>query len=248
MAVAFGHLSESHTGTTGNTSADSFTWTHNTSGDRAIVVFVWTYNSAIDYATGVTVSGRPADDLGSAGTAIMNSAEVGSLHTYFIDAVPQSTTAAIVVTRTNNTTPMYAAAFSFSVTAGKRSEVYVPGMVNIATTGSNTTDPAEQNVDDGSPGANSVRCAAMISGRNSVTGAGGNSTGTTTTSADLGTTTFQSVYETTAGQGARPVGFATGAADDTGFIGLAVREMAALTLDGIPAAVMTPSQVPVRRG
>lgn len=87
------------------------------------------------------------------------------------------------------------------------------------------TTLSEQNIDDGSPGTNSVRFAGISSGRNTPPSAGTNST--VVQSDDYGVTTVSYVRETTAGQGSRPVGWSDGVLDDCAAVFLAIREISA---------------------
>lgn len=82
---------------------------------------------------------------------------------------------------------------------------------------------AEQSVDDGSPGAPSMRYAAGFTGLNTPPSVGSNST--SLMSRDNGTDGTVICRETTAGQGARSVGFSSASTDDRAFVHLAVKEL-----------------------
>jgi hypothetical protein len=215
VAVAHDERFESHTGTTGSASEASFSWSHNPIGvPRGVLVFVFT-NADADTITSVTYDGVDAPQVSE---AIATSAEPGRTTAFFLGAsVPTTDPANVIVTRVNNATVMYA--ISETVTALTDTEVYVPGIVLLQTVGT----LAEQNVDDGSPGTNSLRFAAVNSGLAAPPVAGANSTALQ--GIDFGTRVCQAVRETTAGQGSRPVGFADAGSDDRAAIHLAVREI-----------------------
>ena len=202
MAVAWDSQSESHTGTTGSVSEGSFSWTHTPSGTPAgILVFTFT-NFSIDIISGVTYATEPGDcKAWYLGSSIPTGAQT------------------VTVTRTNNTTVAYAACHA--VTASTNTEVYTPGIVLLQNNGTF----AEQNVDDGSPGTNSLRFAGTQSGNSSQFIPGANSTWDTGATIDYGVRVCVTVRETTAGQGSRPVGFSYGTSDDRAAVHLAVREI-----------------------
>lgn len=220
--AAFDAASESHTGTTGSSGEASFTWNHAgaASGVKGVVVFVKNLTSADDYVTSVTYGGVTMNAV-TGGFAQDTAGEAGSVKAYHLGAsIPQGTQA-IVVNRTNNAAELYA-------TAG-------------TVTGTNDTEYAgvtleqedqaltETNVDDGSPGTSSVRFAGIYSGVANITAAIVPGTNSTLLGAiDIGGNVAMSVYETTPGQGSRPVG-CVAASDDVAAVYLAVREVAGST-------------------
>lgn len=213
MAVAHSATSESHTGTTGSTNQASFSWTHTQTGTpQGVVVFVHVMNSATDTVTSVTYGGTALTRV-SGGAAVDSAGEPGRTDLFFLGNGLASGNQTIVVNRTNNANIMYASAAT--VTAANETEV--TGIILLQGDGT----MAEQSVDDGSIGTNSVRYAAAFSGLNAVPTVGANST--SLQSIDIGNQTAALVRETTAGQGARLVGFTT-ASDDRAAVHVAVRE------------------------
>jgi hypothetical protein len=215
MAVLFDAFSESHTGTSGSASQASFSWTHTPVGTPAgVLVFVATNaNSAL--ITSVTYGGVAMTAV-SGGEAIDTGGEPGRMTAYFLATGIPTGARTVTVTRTNNTTVMYAVAIT--VTADSTPEVYEAGIVLLENDGT----LAVQAVDDGSPGTNSLRFAAINSGLSSVPAAG---TGSTVLGGvDFGARVVQVVRETTGGEGSRDVGFSSATSDDRAAVHLAVRE------------------------
>jgi hypothetical protein len=244
MAVGFDAASESHAGTTGNTSSASFTWNHVPAGTpRGALVFVFSIGALTD--TSVTYGGTTM--LAVPYTAADTDTELGAVRAYYLDNCGTGTKA-VVVNRTNNAVQMYAVAYT--VTASTPTEVYQAGVKTkaastaIATaassTGTGTGTLAEDTVTDGSPGTNSLRFMGRYQGTSNVTAAGPNSTAPASAAAsiDFGLFVIDTFYETTAGQGARNVGGAT-ITDDVAAILLAVRE---IPLAGVGSATGTSQQ------
>ena len=240
MAVAFDAASESHTGTTGSTSAASFTWNHVPAGSpRGALVFVFSIGALTD--TSVTYGGVSMTAVPY--TAADTDTELGSVRAYYLDNCGTGTKA-VVVNRTNNAIAMYAVCFT--VTATFTSEVYAAGVqtksgstataTGASSTGTGTGTLALLSVTDGSPGTNSLRFMGRYQGTSNVTAAGSGSTAGP--SIDFGLFVIDTFYETTAGQGARNVGGAT-ITDDVAAIALAVREIPAPALVGTSAGVAT---------
>lgn len=229
MAVAHDASSESHTGTTGSASEASFSWSHNPVGvPRGILVFTVSQGTA-DIITGVTYDAVALAAV-TGGTALDVGGEAATTKTWFLGvSVPTTDPATIVVTRTNNPTVCYAMAAT--QTGAGNLEVHTAGIVLLQDDGALT----EQSVTDGSPGTNSVRYAGGNWGASAVSPAGTNSTAMQ--SIDFGTRVMQSVFETTAGQGSRLVGFTDAGPEDRGIVHLAVRE--------IPVAVTRPPRITV---
>lgn len=219
MAVAFDATSESHTGTTGNTSAASFTWNHGgaASGVKGILVFCFNTSAASDIFTSVTYDNVALTALSP--TASDTAGEAGFTKAFFLGTGVSQGTKAVVVNRTNNANEAYAVA------------VTVTAAIDTETAGviaeSEQQVLAEENVNDGSlSGTNSVRFAGVFSGLGDVTASllpGLNSTVMHTI--DFGNRVVSTVRETTAGTGSRPVGFTSGVtSDDVAAVYLAVRE------------------------
>lgn len=219
MAVAFDAAVESHTGTTGSASEASFTFSLNPVGTpKGIGVFVFNLSSTANKVTSITYDGASVPAIGAA-VAIDTLTEPGRTALFYLGtSVPTTDPASIIVNRVNDTAILYAV--GFTVTALTDTEVYTAGIVLLQ----EDQALAEQSVTDGSPGTNSVRFAGVMSGLNTQPGAGANST--LLFGIDVGGNGAQVVRETTAGQGARSVGF-SGASDDVAAVHFAIREVVA---------------------
>jgi len=231
MAVAHDAATESHTSTTGHSGSASFTWDHTGGGSaRSALVFVCAI-SATNPITSVTYGGTTMTAVPY--TAIDSDTEPGAVKAYFLDNCGTGTKA-VVVNRSDSTpwtTVMYAVCAT--QTAARATEVYNPGIITYGGSSSNTgastsgTGTATLTVaspTDASPGSNSVRYAIRYVGAASPGDVydGGS---TLLNSIDFTSYGIAFVRETTAGQGARSLGFST-ATDDTAAIFLAVRELA----------------------
>lgn len=218
MAVAFDASTESHTGSTGSASEASFSWTHTPSGTPAgVLVFVGTKaNSAI--ITSVTYGGVTCSAVSGA-EAIDTVGEPCRMKAFFIGSSVPAGAQTVTVTRTNNTTVMYAVAYT--VTASRDTEIYLPGIVLVQEDGA----LVEQSVDDGSPGTNSLRLGGLAWGRDGTLTIGSSSTQDQVI--DVTAFAFATCHENTAGQGVRSVGWSYAFTDDRAGVFLAVREVAA---------------------
>lgn len=221
MAVAHETATESHTGTTGSVSEASFDISVPfTASSKGLLVFTHVANSLGDLATSVKIDPAgantdvPAVSGGYATTT--DGDEDGDCKTWFLGTGLPTTTTTVRVNRTNNASVMYAVAIT--VTALGATEV--AGVVLLQNVGVF----AEQNVNDGSPGTNSVRYASGYAGTSAPPAVGANSTNLH--SIDFGAFGVRTVRETTAGQGSRPIGV-TSASDDRAGVHLAVREVVA---------------------
>ena len=216
MAVAHSAASESHTGTTGSTNQASFSWTHTQTGTpQGVVVFVSTFVSVANLITSVTYGGVALTRL-TGGSAQDAAGELGRMDAFFLGSGLSAGNQTITVNRTNNATVMYAAAAT--VTAGAATAVPTATIVLLQGDGTLTV----QSVNDTSPGQNSVRYAGGYSGLAAPPAAGTGST--LLNSIDIGNYGSALVRETTAGQGARNVGF-NAATDDRAVVHLAIREL-----------------------
>jgi hypothetical protein len=139
----------------------------------------------------------------------------------------------VVVNRNNNTAELVAVAITVTASAG--ADTATTGTVLLQEDGT----LAEQSVNDGSPGDNSVRFAAGFSGLATAPSVGANTT--SLVSQVITSISYVAARETTAGQGARSIGFSDGTSDDRAFVHLAVKQL------GIPATA-TPSTVAVTVG
>jgi len=147
MAVAHDASSKSAE----SVSEASFSWTHTPTGTPAgVIVFVQTMTNA-DYITSVTYGGVAMTQFAEAADT---ASEMIRCTGFFLGASVPSGAQTVEVTRTNNATNMFAMAAT--VTAGADTDIYSAGIVLLEENGT----VAEQNVDDGSPGTNSVRYAS----------------------------------------------------------------------------------------
>lgn len=231
MAVAYLNNTASHAADAGSVSEASFTWNHAPGGTaKGVVVFVFQEGATSDACTGVTYGGVT---LASLGTIVADTAsELGTVKAYFLGAsVPTDNPAAVVISRTNDTTQMYAVCYTFSSAADCSTAGYATWAENQSF--------GVQSIDDGSPGENSVRVMGMYYGDSSVRAAGTGSTAGA--SIDLGARVACTFYETTPGQGSRDVGPESSASDDLAAIAFAVIEDSGsgtddLTADNIESA------------
>jgi hypothetical protein len=215
VAVAHDASSESHTGTTGSTAETSFSWTHTPAGTpRGVVVFVCVHGAG-GIISSITYGGAAVTAV-SGGEAADTAGEGGACTAYFLGSSVPTGAQSIVVNRTNNATIVYAAA----VTVTAAGDTDVAGVTLIQEDGT----LAEVVVDDGSPGADSMRYGGIMSGLASPPAAGANST--VLQDIDLGARGSSLVRENTAGQGSRSVGWSSGTIDDRAAVLLAVVEIA----------------------
>jgi len=225
MAVAHDTAVESHTGTAGSTNEASFDISITPASNvRGILVF--TYVNA-DAGDALSVKINPAGvnldvPAVTGGEAADTAAETGRCKAWLLGSDIPAGTLTIRVNRNNNGNEMYAVVIS--VTA--LTDVEPTGVVLVQEDGT----LAEQSVTDGSPGTNSVRYAAVNSGLSTIgTAAAANTcipgaNSTRLLSIDFGNRVADSMLETTAGQGARSVGFSSTTSDDRAAVHLAIRE------------------------
>lgn len=210
MAVSFRGVSNGVALLSTNASfAHNFTGTPN-----GVILFVLDTYSSSSTVTGATYGGVSLNAVTSA-TATDASGEPCRTSVWFKGTGLPSGNQTVNVSTTDF--PFYA--YLASVTADRDTEIYLPGIVLLQGDGT----VSEQNVDDGSPGSNSLRFAAGVSGRNSILTVGSNST--SLGSGTSNSMSYQVVRETTAGQGSRPVGFTYSTSDDRAFSHVAVREI-----------------------
>lgn len=219
MAVAHDLATESHTGTTGSASQDNFNWSHGGASSVAgVIVFVMTVANAADIIAVRYGNLNLAPVPG--GQAIDTTTEPGRCNAYFGGRGVPGGTQTVNVDRVNNADVMYAVACTVTAGANLDTAVHEAGIVLLENDGT----LAEQSVTDGSPGTNSLRYAGCFTGLQTLPTAGASST--LLQSIDLGATGGVVVRETTAGQGARNVGFSSGTSDDRACVHLAIKEVA----------------------
>lgn len=219
MAVAHETATESHTGTTGSTSEASFDISVPfTASSKGLLVFTFV-NQIQDDAVSVKIDPAGANTdvpAVSGGRALDTATEPGDCKAWFLGSGLPTTTTTVRINRNNTTNIMYAVAIT--VTAAVN-----PGTTGVLLEQENQA-LTEENINDGSPGTNSVRYAGVNSGIADVVTLlvpGANST--ELHSIDYGARVVLVVREITAGQGSRPVGF-VGSTDDVAAVYLAVRE------------------------
>lgn len=167
--------------------------------------------SGTDAISGVTYGGTAMTAV-SGGLAQDTSGEPGLCKAYFLgSSVPTGARTVEVTTTAGNY-------FAWAITVTSVGNTATTGVVLLQGDGT----LSEQSVDDGSPGSPSIRYAAGYTGLNTPPSAGSNST--LLDSVDQGTVGVVVCRETTAGQGARSVGFSSGSTDDRAFVHLAIKE------------------------
>ena len=217
MAVAHDASSESHS--SGQSASEaSFSWTHTPAGTPSgVLVFTYVKANAND-ALSVTYGGVSLTAV-SSGRAVDTAGEPGDCKAWFLGSGIPTGAQSVVVNRNNNANLMLA--HCVTVTANSDTGTGTPVLVQ----GDGTV--AEQSVDDDSPGTNSVRYAGFYWGGIGALNAGANSTALQHSDFGLGGAGANLARETTAGQGARSVGFSNGSTEDRAGVHLAVKEVVA---------------------
>lgn len=185
---------------------------------QGILVYAVNMSVATNIFTSITYGSVPLEPV-AGGLAQDTAGEPLLTQIYFAGSGLPSGTQTITATRTNNGNDCIIAAVS--VVADRDTEL--TGIVLLQGDGT----LAEQNVNDGSPGTNSLRFAGGVSGLSTAPAVGANSTNIASFSGGGNGRSFGLVRETTAGQGSRPVGFSSGTSDDRAFVHVAIREVAA---------------------
>lgn len=218
--VAFDAVTESHTGTTGSASEASFNISHTPVGTpRGVLVFILVGNSVgapTDPVTGITYGGTALTQVPSC-TGTDTADEPANANAWFLGASVPTGAVTVTVSRNNNAVVVYAVVFTVTANGDTEATGCVPHSENSSL--------SVVAVDDGSPGTNSVRFAAVSSGAGAPPAVGAGTTAGP--SIDFGVNSASTGYETTAGQGSRSVGFSEGASDDRAAVYLAVRQAAA---------------------
>jgi len=221
--ISAGNSAESHAGTTASTSQASFDFAtafNGGSSPEGVAVCTYSLGSATNKATAVTYGGESMTAV-AGGEATRDGTEDVNAKLWFLSSPPTGSVT-ITVTRTNDATPVWASAFAVEAATAAETEVYAAGIVLVQT----ASTAAEQNVDDGSPGTNSLRFACIASGADATDDVGANSSASAA-QIDIGTMTARMVFETTAGQGSRPVGSTDTTNVDRAIVHFAVRQVAA---------------------
>lgn len=209
-------------------------------GARAGIVFVATHGTG-DLITGVTWNSVAMTRLYQ---AVDTDTEPGSVVAYFLDNVTNGT---ITVSRTNNAVATVGYAASISAARVTRAYQVITRVSSTQNTDANTSTTGtgasgEVSVDDGSPGTSSMRFAAAYTGAATPVAQGTNSTALQSLDSTALGSSF--IRETTAGQGSRSVGFATGTTDDWAMVAVAVREEPELTPQPTAASLTLTGSTP----
>ena len=225
MAVSHKSATESHTGTTGSASEASFDISvPDPSPDTILGLLVFTYvnaNAADALSVKINPAGANIDvPAVSGGEAIDTATEPGRCKAWFLGSGIPAGALTVRVNRNNNANIMYAVVNTQLAAVGMDTAVHTAGIVLLQNDGT----LAEQSVDDGSPGVNSLRYAGVNSGLGTPPAQGASSTQLHTI--DFSARGISTCRETTAGQGARNVGFSSGTSDDRAAVHLAVKEVA----------------------
>ena len=213
MAVAYDASSKS----AGFSTSTPINFTHTPVGTPAgVAVLVACDSTGTDSVTGATYGGSSLTAV-SGGFAQDTAGEPGFCKLYFLGSSIPTGARTVSVSTTGSPNIV---CVCITVTASTTTEVYTAGIVLLQGDGT----LAEQSVDDGSPGTNSVRFAGMFTGLSTPPSAGASST--VIQSEDDGVLGASFVRETTAGQGSRSVGWSSGTTDDRAAVHFAIRETA----------------------
>lgn len=221
MAVTFDIATESSASDIGSASEASFTWSHNANpggGQGGVLIFTFV-NANADNATSVTYGGVGLTAVTN-GRAVDTVNETGDCKAWFLGTGVPSAGQTVVVNRTNNSNVMYGVA----ITVFSSIDTEVTGVALLQ----ENQALAEQSIDDGSPGTNSLRFAGTNSGLATHPAAGANSTEAHFFPNPSAQRSISTVRETTGGQGSRSVGFSA-STDDVAAVHLAVREIPVVT-------------------
>jgi len=204
------------TGTRSHTSSGSFSqaqfsWQHSTASPRGVLVFTFV-NANADNALSVLYNGVSMSTVASGYRAVDTATEAGDCKAWFLGSgIPVTNPATVTVNRTNNANVMWGCC----ITVGGIYDTVVDGATVLL---QENQVPAQQNV---TTTRDAVRFAGLNYGGTTPT-AGANSTGVQSLG-NINARSLGVVRETTAGSGARPVGFAT-STDDVAAVHLAITE------------------------
>ena len=223
MAVAHDAAAESHTGTSGSASQASFSWTQTPVGTPAgILVFVVNLDSTTGITSAVDWGGAQLA-MSTNGVAVDTVGEIGRCAAWFLGnptTIAGRANNTVTVTRTNNTNVMYAVSATVTAAAGQHTAIHEPGVVLLQEDGT----LAVQSVTDGGAAVASQRYAGGMTGLQTVPTTAG--TGSTFLfGIDIGAQGAIACRETTAGTGARNVGFTNATSDDRAIVHLAIKEI-----------------------
>lgn len=240
MAVAHGLVAESHTGTTGSASEASFDTLVNFTNAKGLLVYTFV-NANADDALSVKIDPAGANidvPAVTGGRAVDTAGEAGDCKAWFLGSgLPTGSPVTVRVNRTNNANVMYAQ----FITQTALTDTEVTGVLLEQEDQALT----EENINDGSPGTNSVRYMGINSGRAQLADIPAGANSTANAGIDFGARLAQTYRETTAGQGSRPVGADTATAvDDVAAVYLAIREVVAGGTTVTPAVIAVTASLP----
>lgn len=153
-----------------NTASASFNWTHTTgSSPKGVIVFTFCvdiYSSTTDRVTSVTYGGTSLTAVPSGrAVASVDGNVVRDVKAWYLGTSVPSGNQTVVVNRTNNGSGIYATAVTFNAAI----DTSVTGTILAQ---SDTSSLSQVNVDDGSPGADSLRLGAINADTTSGVGSG----------------------------------------------------------------------------
>lgn len=215
MAVAHEAFARSHAGTGSSSNESSFSFELLATNAAGVLVFVHSYGSTSNLVSAITAEGVSLSPV-SGGRAVDTGGETGDCQAWFVGSGIPAGNLTITVNRTNSSVTM--TAWAISLTASSDTEAYAAGLVLDQEDGT----LAERSVSDGSPGSDSLRYAALNSGLSAPPSVGANTT--SLDSEDFGARAIALCRETTAGQGARNIGWSSGSSDDRAAVYVAIYE------------------------
>ena len=184
---------------------------------KGVLAFIINADDTVDHVSSVTYGGTTMSAVSGGIATTSAGGEDGLCKAYFLGSSVPTGTQTLSVSFTGSKTTWVAV---ITVTASGDTEVYTSGISLIQEVGT----LAEVSVNDGSPGTNSTRFGGLFTGLATPPSAGANST--VIQSRDIASIGGSVVRETTAGQGARSIGWSSGTSDDRAAVLLAIREVA----------------------
>lgn len=228
MAISLIRSAESHTGSTGSVSENSFTFAVGQAGDapKGILIFVFQGVAYAEKTSSVTYGGTTVPAFGTDLASWDTTTEPGRVRAFFLgSSVPQGApSGGVVVNRTNDTTTMYAVAYLL----GGSTDLEEKARYTAGSTGNAAA--AQQSIAAGS--MTTQIFAALYSGGPTLATGSNMTAPSTSTSLAYSSYSFQAGHETTPTTGTRTRGL-TLATDDLGYIIIALGEVPPRTADGV---------------
>lgn len=219
MAVAIDAATPSHTGTTSSTSQTFFDTLHTpvAASVQGVLIFVMGDGAPEDIISSVTYGGVDVPAVGG-GFAADTALEVGFCKAFHLGADIPSGPQTVRVNRANNATSVFAGIITLTASTPQTS------YAGVFTQGGDTI-PSGINIDDGSPGGDSLRFMGAHFGFGGIASTTDIAAGSSRLLyLDYGSTGAVVVRENTAGPGSRPVGAVKGNPDDWAAVYLAITE------------------------